>query len=65
MYQLLIYRRISQRSRIPVEVRRSPRLDFARADINALQRSGALKDEVLDSSINVALQYANTLPTRD
>lgn len=61
MCQLLIYRRISQRSRVPVDVQTSPRFDFDRRDIDLLQRSGKLKDELFDSSIDVALRYTNAL----
>jgi hypothetical protein len=47
MCQLLIYRRISERT-----------------DIDALQRSGALDDEFVDSSLNVALRDIDPLLTR-
>ncbi|MFE5923916.1 hypothetical protein [Streptomyces sp. NPDC056468] len=61
MCQLLIYRRISKRSRVSSELGTSSHFDFDRQDIDSLQRRGAMTDELLDASINAALTYTNRL----
>ncbi|MFE2532586.1 hypothetical protein [Streptomyces sp. NPDC059371] len=61
MCQLLIYRQISKRSRISSELGTWARFDFDRRDIDALQRSGSVRDELLDASIDAALTYTNKL----
>ena len=65
MCQLLIYRGISHRSRLPADVLTSPHFDFDRQDIDSLQRSGAVEDEFLNSSLDVALRYTGTLLKHD
>jgi hypothetical protein len=63
MCQLLIYRRISQRSRLPADVLTSPEFDFNRRDVTALQQPGAIADTLLDQSFEVALTYTSSLLT--
>lgn len=69
MCQLLIYRRISKRSRISSELDTSSHFDFDRQDIDALQRSRPVKEELLDTAINTglaaALAYTNKLLDQD
>lgn len=59
--QLLIYRRIATRSRISSGLDTSSHFAFDLQDIDALQRSGAVKEEILGASINAALAYTNKL----
>lgn len=61
MCQLLIYRRISRRSRLPTEAATLPTFDFDRRDIAALQRPGKIADTLLDQSLDVALQYTSDI----
>jgi hypothetical protein len=61
MCQLLIYRRISQRSRLPVEVETSSHFDFDRQDVERLRRENTIDDGFFDSSIKAALQYTNSI----
>lgn len=61
MCQLRIYRRISQRSRISSARDTLSRFEFDHRDIDALQRSGAVKDDVFSATINAALAYTNKL----
>lgn len=65
MCQLLIYRRISERSRLPAEVVMSTRFNFDRRDITKLQRSGKIADTLLDHSFDVALRYTSNLLADD
>ncbi|GIG62575.1 hypothetical protein Lfu02_69470 [Longispora fulva] len=57
MCQLLIYRRISLRSRLPANVPTSSQFDFDRRDVDALQRFGGVGDALLDVSLTAALRY--------
>ncbi|EOD70227.1 hypothetical protein H480_02154 [Amycolatopsis vancoresmycina DSM 44592] len=61
MCQLLIYRRISARSRLPEGIKVSHRFSFDMRDIDTIQRAGEIKDDLLESSLNVALQYSSGL----
>jgi len=61
MSLLLIYRRISLRSRLPAEIATSRRFEFNRRDVSALQAHGAIPDAFLDSGFDVALRYADDL----
>jgi hypothetical protein len=61
MCQLLIYRRLSLRSRLSADIKASQRFGFDRQDIDALQRAGKIRDDLLESSLDAALQYASGL----
>ncbi|MEV6847639.1 hypothetical protein [Actinoplanes sp. NPDC051411] len=61
MCQLLIYRRISKRSRLDGRVKTRSGFDFDRRDVDSLQRLGKVGDALLDSSFEVATQYTKSL----
>lgn len=65
MCQLLIYRRISLRSRLSADIKTSPKFNFDRRDIDSIQRSGKIGDTILDSSLDVALRYTDSLLVED
>ncbi|MEV6639094.1 hypothetical protein [Amycolatopsis sp. NPDC051371] len=61
MCQLLIYRRIANRSRLQTVVPVTSTFDFTRSDIDALQRTPGVSDSQLDSSIEAALIYTSSI----
>ncbi len=61
MCLLLIYRRVSLRARLSVDVATSTRFDFDKGDIDALQRPGAIPDTLIDTSPAAALNYSKEL----
>ncbi|WP_431968776.1 hypothetical protein [Nocardia sp. bgisy134] len=63
--QLLIYRRLSKRSRVSGEVAMSAGLDFDHKDIDQLRRSNAISDELFESSITAAVDYTNRILVRN
>ncbi|MFD4432286.1 hypothetical protein [Nocardia sp. NPDC058497] len=55
--QLLIYRRLARRSRMPSDVLMTPTLEFDTKDVALLCKTSTLRDDAFDASLDAALTY--------